>query len=405
MKQCRIACSLLLLASLYACGNNAPQQSSSGTTTDTVAQEPYLHYRRYTGMLAGKNIVAHLVDAGTSFSGYYYYGHIGEPISLYGQATDSGIVLQEEAAGTDAGLTPQWTLPAFTAATEGRWQNAEKNQTLPLKLESAYPEGSYRLDLLRFADSARLIDSRPQPQATMNMEIIIPYAAEKMPAAEAAFLNDKISERLGAPKGSSADGWKVAMQKTAAAYFKNYRDELGVIAGESAHDDLDGFAYQASSSMRQEIIMNEQGWLVLESIAYEYTGGAHGSYGSTFQNLDVRGTREWEAKDIFTDTTALLPLLDAAARSYFGIAAAAPLADRLLVAQVPFSNNFYIAPGGIVFVYNPYEIASYADGSVRLFLPYTRLRPFLQPAFLARMHLEVRQGMTARLMHRKQGHL
>jgi hypothetical protein len=135
------------------------------------------------------------------------------------------------------------------------------------------------------------------------------------------------------------------------------------------------------------VLMNSAGWLILENKIFDYTGGAHGNHGSFFLNLDVKAQRTWKLTDVVADTAALAPFLAGAAISRFGLSPEEPLSNRLLVDAVPVTDNFYLTATGLGFVYNPYEIASYADGEVHLFVPYKRLGLLLTEAFKQRMGL------------------
>ncbi len=42
-------------------------------------------------------------------------------------------------------------------------------------------------------------------------------------------------------------------------------------------------------------------------------------------------------------------------------------------------ENFYICPKGIVFLYNPYEIKPYVDGTTELIIPFSSLKGFTKP--------------------------
>lgn len=383
-----IACLLLLTA----CGDRRGTPATTTTAGDTTAAaQPSLRYHRYKGSIGDKKITAHLLETARGIAGCYYYEGIGEPIQLNQDKDDTGALVLEERAGAAYENLPQWKLPRLSAMINGQWVQVPQNRSYPLHLEEYYPENSYRLDLLNFSDTASLYPEQAEPNASFSIEAIVPY--RDMPAAAFAFLESELGKALNRGFGSPVADWEKGMQERAAAYFDDYRKELKEIDGPGGKR-LEGFAYNYSSLSENRVLMNGNGWLVLETIHYEYMGGAHGIYGSTFQNLDVSGEKEWGVAEVFSDTGALLPLLDAAARSYFGIAANSPLTERLLADAVPFTDNFYLSPGGISFVYNPYEISSYADGTVRLFLPYARLQPFLTQSFIKRMHLDTEQGMA-----------
>jgi hypothetical protein len=42
------------------------------------------------------------------------------------------------------------------------------------------------------------------------------------------------------------------------------------------------------------------------------------------------------------------------------------------------THNVFLTTGGAVFIYQPYEIAAYAQGEVRVFLPLATIRPLLR---------------------------
>jgi hypothetical protein len=135
-------------------------------------------------------------------------------------------------------------------------------------------------------------------------------------------------------------------------------------------------------------LFNSDGWLILESFTFSYTGGAHGNYGSNFLNIDLQRGKIWKLNDVIAgDTARLRPLLTEAARKYFRLKPGEKLGDRLLQLDAPtVAGNFYITPRGLTFVYSPYEIASYAQGSISLFIPYEKLYGMLTPEFSARMN-------------------
>jgi hypothetical protein len=43
------------------------------------------------------------------------------------------------------------------------------------------------------------------------------------------------------------------------------------------------------------------------------------------------------------------------------------------------NGNYYFSVSGINFVYNPYEIASYAQGQIEFYIPYKALKPIIDP--------------------------
>ena len=48
-------------------------------------------------------------------------------------------------------------------------------------------------------------------------------------------------------------------------------------------------------------------------------------------------------------------------------------------------HNFYLIKEGFVFHYDQYEIASYADGPIDIFLSFKEVEPYLNPKFAKRI--------------------
>ncbi|WP_414654756.1 RsiV family protein [Hymenobacter sp.] len=57
---------------------------------------------------------------------------------------------------------------------------------------------------------------------------------------------------------------------------------------------------------------------------------------------------------------------------------ATKLDEFLFMKKMPVSHNIFLTSSGAVFIYTPYEIASFAQGEIRLFIPLKQLRPFIK---------------------------
>lgn len=107
-------------------------------------------------------------------------------------------------------------------------------------------------------------------------------------------------------------------------------------------------------------------WLVLEDNAYEYyAGAAHPMSGRFYLNYDLQNRRLLRLDDVVTDRSHLAVLLS---RLYseqhvgerpYGYSTTTDGKGNF---GIPVTDNFYLTPEGLSFVYQPYEIASYAEG-------------------------------------------
>ncbi|MBC2838020.1 DUF3298 and DUF4163 domain-containing protein [Robiginitalea sp. SC105] len=120
--------------------------------------------------------------------------------------------------------------------------------------------------------------------------------------------------------------------------------------------------------------------LSLKLEGYIFTGGAHGFSRIRYLNFDKDGARELDNRDLFRN----LPDLEALAEKHFretqGISPEVPInSTGFMFEENTFSlpENIGFEPEGLVLLYNPYEVASYADGPVRILIPYREAAPYI----------------------------
>ena len=120
----------------------------------------------------------------------------------------------------------------------------------------------------------------------------------------------------------------------------------------------------------------------LSNTSNGYSGGAHGYYRITFGNYDIQTQKKLTLEALFiADSNKTLHTI---ALNYYrqtrGLKPTESLVDdgwfenRFMLAE-----NFAITPRGIYFLYNQYEIKSYADGLTEFLLPYSALHNIINP--------------------------
>lgn len=119
---------------------------------------------------------------------------------------------------------------------------------------------------------------------------------------------------------------------------------------------------------------------------YVYTGGNHGMYYEYCVNYSLKNQQFVYLKDILPglDTPQgknlysekLVPILTAKAKKVVGSDPDAPL--DLLVDEVEPTGNFAFTKDGIVFRYQPYEIAPWAAGVVEVPLTYKEINSIVE---------------------------
>ena len=110
---------------------------------------------------------------------------------------------------------------------------------------------------------------------------------------------------------------------------------------------------------------------------YQYFGGAHG-VGNTFSiNFNLKTGRRVLESDLFVANYE--KTLQGIIKSNLRRAHPDLIGDITWEDVVP-NDNFYITSKGITYIFNPYEIAYYALGTIKVNLPWKDLAPILKRA-------------------------
>lgn len=374
---------LLVTVSFVGC-NNAGNKTGTEQLVSPYGAKPTGYYKRYSGTVAGQPVVLQLIKNNRLVQASYYYVKQGKPISLFFMP-DSAIkdkYLADEPTGQrDAQIQPQWRVVIVRNVIKGQWVSADRKKTYDINLKEEYPEGSYPLVVWEKTDSIRYKPDRPEPAASVYFQFTRP--GKGMQKEDADYLEKILMHELGADS-LKTNNVEESVQQQINNYSKWYRETLGSLPDSELGESWNN--YYTSAEMG--IIMNDSGWLVMEYLGSDYTGGAHGNYGVGYLNIDMRQKKQWKMEDILTvDSAKLQKVLEDEGRRYFNIPAGAKLEESLLADRIIPNGNVYITATGITFVYNPYEIASYADGIITLFIPYAKIKELLKPEFIQRMGL------------------
>ncbi|MEL4306802.1 DUF3298 and DUF4163 domain-containing protein [Joostella sp. CR20] len=123
--------------------------------------------------------------------------------------------------------------------------------------------------------------------------------------------------------------------------------------------------------------------------SYIFTGGAHG-YGSiSFLNFDTKTGKNLTPNDLFKDKQTLIDIAEKEFRTAQKIKPDANINSTGFM----FENDAFHLPSsigfnekGLVLIYNPYEIASYADGRTTIEIPFETAKQFMKPEWLSEVH-------------------
>ncbi|WAC12336.1 DUF3298 and DUF4163 domain-containing protein [Dyadobacter pollutisoli] len=125
-----------------------------------------------------------------------------------------------------------------------------------------------------------------------------------------------------------------------------------------------------------DTVMVTPEWLFYQLDHYAFTGGAHPNSFRSYHVFDGKTGKEKQMKSFIADSVALLKLVEKNFRKQEKLAADANLEEAgyfLLNHQFFIPANYIFTREGILFYYNPYEIAAYARGAIQFTIPYSEL--------------------------------
>ncbi len=125
--------------------------------------------------------------------------------------------------------------------------------------------------------------------------------------------------------------------------------------------------------------------LTVKYETFAYTGGAHPNSNLSFYTFDRQTGRLLTLSDMVADTTALLAVVEKAFRKQQHVQGASNLEEQgyfLRDGRFFLPNNIGMSREGMIFYYNPYEIAAYVLGPIQITIPYEQLNGILRNDWL-----------------------
>ncbi len=133
---------------------------------------------------------------------------------------------------------------------------------------------------------------------------------------------------------------------------------------------------------------NSGGIVCLSFNYYEYSGGVHPNSRIVYMNFFLADGRQITLYDLLAGPDKMAAITAVGERKFRQMRGLAP-AEDLAEAGYWFDNDrfhlsdsFAVRADSLLFVYNPYEVASYADGFIEIEMPYAEISGLLKkPAF------------------------
>lgn len=328
---------------------------------------PITRYYSFSGTIDKYPVTFHLHRTNNDFTGNYYYNSSEKPIDISGSMDSKGFLKLTHTA-----------------------EKEKENEIIEGVFKDSSFSGSWQSKgkMLPFRATRNLINPN------LTFDYIWSHGAKKI-KKKAAFLQhiDSIfydSKTVWPSAGSTHPAKPLIEDIIRKCYgVKNNKDPIGKIMveqknkmlnGESSEDGIE--TYESSDYV--DIVYSNANFICLAQGWSNYSGGAHGNYGTNYLTIDLINNKEMLLADIFDTTTAKEPvqkLLEKIFLEKYKEDDFDTLEEILLVAVIPMTENFLLTSKGIGFNYPPYAIGPYALGEVFLYIPFRDLQSWLKPSF------------------------
>ena len=181
-------------------------------------------------------------------------------------------------------------------------------------------------------------------------------------------LREEIIALLNFDEESNANSIKGATE----AFIKDY-EELNVKFPEES------MPWEAK--IYGTILFENKDVITIKLESYIYTGGAHGYGTNRFLNFDIINGAELDRQDLFKNEDKFKAFTEIIFRKQENVPADATINSTGFMFE---TESFYLPDNigytdkGLLLFYEPYEIASFADGPILLTIPYTDANTFLK---------------------------
>lgn len=128
-----------------------------------------------------------------------------------------------------------------------------------------------------------------------------------------------------------------------------------------------------------EVLFQNKNLVAISLDNFSYTGGAHPNSFRILVNFDAKNGKVIKLEDVVTDVEKLKVILEAKFREHHDLSKDANLNEEGFFwdSQFSFPANFAVQEDGLLFYYNPYEVAAYVVGSTEVLVPFKAMKDIL----------------------------
>lgn len=230
--------------------------------------------------------------------------------------------------------------------------------------------GSVKLDSI-----ARLISDSENPVCNIKLNLEYPIEANKKALLDT--LNYVFVETVFGNQYTKLS-FIDASKQYVSAYIADYQQ----LNKEFDKDELiNSASFNYEEILEDTVYYNSNGFLCYGVKRYSYTGGAHGMSGTSCYAMELADFRFLNCDNIFEDIYIqnISDLIVAQIVKDRSLKTPSQLSEDgfFSVEEIAPTDNFYFNEQGITWIYNPYEIAVYAIGQIKVTLSWSSIKDYI----------------------------
>lgn len=295
----------------------------------------------YTGVIGNMRIQMYLNFQDSQIEGHYFYESQGINITLKGQQGANSTVTEYDEDNRTTGMFKGSFHPGYNKI-EGEWKNIAGTKT-------------YKFELTKVAEFKSYKDSYK------NLITASCYYPEYLPISNVL---QKINVELVS-----------ASKEDVINFISEMKDAV---------DPNDPYGYYPwERQVNVDIMYTSTSIISCLVTFYEFTGGAHPNTYHGSLNYWIKGTNYsfMKFEEMFISTSGYLNFLsDYILADLKKQGASFVTYGDITKLTADDLTTFIIRPQYIEFIFSPYHVASYAEGTFSVKVPYTKLTSYINPA-------------------------
>jgi hypothetical protein len=209
-----------------------------------------------------------------------------------------------------------------------------------------------------------------RPHDSPQLEIALSLLNVKYPAEQVEYLNNLLYST------NSFDEYK---DRIIEEQRKKYRDSLFDMAAESVEKNSASHNWRYAESIN--IKSSGQQGIIIERDYYIYSGGAHGLSTKRYYVIDLEQQKPLRINDLFAnyqEDKRLRDIIYFELGKFSRLKSGQKLSEGIFFSDEPeLTFNFFVSNEGLGLYWDPYQIAPYAHGGIKIIIPWQVIRPLM----------------------------